>query len=157
MVIEYVRENISGKVLVFVNNQSTLHMLLNVKLHLLYKLAHQNSCYLGDWLLFSPTNEIEFQWMPSHLGFVINELANKLADTMPVGLFPFPQMTIVSGLRHNKALAVHEWHAYWQPFAASKDLMLKKKKKKLLPNAWDGKDKLVMHLAGDMVTFSRLT
>ena len=78
--------------------------------------------------------------MPSHLGFHINELADKAADTTPIGPFPAPHMTIASHIRDNKASIVSNWRATWLPFAECKALHLKKKKKVLLPNAWDGKD-----------------
>ena len=104
----------------------------------------------------SQENEVEFRWMLSHLGFAINELADKAADTSPIGPFPFPHPTIASRIRANKALAVHKWCDSWAPFAAAKALVLKKKKKILLPNAWDGKDKLFMQRAGDMVPLQGL-
>ena len=95
--------------------------------------------------------------MPSHLCFIINELVDKAAGVVPVGPFPFPQPTIVSRIRANKAAIVHEWREAWKPFAHAKALVLKKKKKILLPNAWDGKDKLLMKLSTDIIQFSCFT
>ena len=103
----------------------------------------------------SSNNDIEFHWMPSHLGFTINELADAAADTMPIGPFPAPNDTIVSRLCSNKANVVIEWRTSWAAFVHTKDLVLKKKKKAMLPNAWDGKSKAFMSLAQDMPQFSR--
>ena len=157
MAIEYIKEHVVGKVIVFIDNQSMMWSLLNVKPHSLFELSHQNSINLGSWLSMSGNNEVEFRWMPSHLGFSINELADKAAEAAPIGPFPFPKLTIASWIRENKASVVHEWRESWTPFANTKALMLKKKKKTLLPNAWDSKDKFFMKLAGDMVHYSQFT
>ena len=94
MAIEYVAKHIDGKVLVFINNQSTLKLLFTVKPHSLFEISRHNSIELGKWIAASPTNEIEFRWMPSHLGFHINKLADQAANSLPIGPFPAPHMTI---------------------------------------------------------------
>ena len=93
--------------------------------------------------------------MPSHLGFKVNELADQAADATPIGLFPVPHMTITSCIRTNKASVIHEWRNTWHPFAERKALCLKKNKKVLLPNAWDGKDKYFMRITGNPILYSR--
>ena len=94
---------------------------------------------------------------PSHLGFTLNELADKAAPTAPAGPFAFPRHTVASRLRLNRALVITEWRDKWLPFANSKALKLKKKKRVFLPNAWDGKGKQFIGLASDISTFSRFT
>ena len=113
MAIEYIAEHAAGKVLVFIDNLSTLKSLFNVKPHSLFELSRLNSISVGGWIAVSPENEVEFRWMPSHLGFNINELADKVADINPIGPFPLPHMTIASCIRDNKASIIHEWHAVW--------------------------------------------
>ena len=81
--------------------------------------------------------------MPSHLGFLLNELADKAAETAPIGPPAFPHHTLASRLWFNRSLVVTEWRTMWAAFAASKALKLKIIK----PNAWDGKGKqLQQHL-----------
>ena len=154
MAIEFISEHAKGKVLVFIDNQSTLKSLFNVKPHFLFELSRLNSIAIGGWISASPQNEVEFRWMPSHLGFDINELADKAADITPIGPFPALHMTIASCIQDNKASIIHEWRAFWQPFAERKALRLKNKKKVILPNAWDGKDKYFMKMTGNPVLFS---
>ena len=101
MAIAYTKEHILGKVIVFIDNQSTLKSLLNVKAHSLLKLSHLNSLEPNSWLLQSPDNEIEFRWIPSHLGLSINELADQMADVTPIGPFLYPRLSIVSRLHYN--------------------------------------------------------
>ena len=155
--IEYIVEHTQGDVLVFVDNQSTLKSLFNVMPHSLFELSRNNNSELGHWLAISPQNMIKFRWMPSHLGFHINELADKVAGSPPIGPFPAPHMTIASRVRDNKASIVHKWRHVWQTFAANKELRLKKKKKQILPNAWDGKSKFFMWLTQDMTQYSWFT
>ena len=95
--------------------------------------------------------------MPSHLGFHINELADKAAGSPPIGPFPTLHMTIASCLRDNRAAVVHKWRQVWQTFSANKELHLKKKKKEILPNAWDGKGKFFMRLSENMMQYSWFT
>ena len=155
--IEYIMHNVDGSAMVFIDNQATLKSLFNTNPHLVFELSRANCKSLGDWLAVSPTNNIEFQWMPSHLGFEINELADKAAEMTPIGPPPFPRHTLASRIRHNRSFLIAEWWGVWAPFAGTKAPKLKKKKKILLPNAWDGKGKQFISLAGDMVTFSRFT
>ena len=89
------------------------------------------------------------------MGFHINELADSLADVSIIG--PMPFHTIASHIRHNRSLAVTEWRKEWQTFAGRKELILKKKRKPILPHAWDGNGKQFIKLAGDIVTLSRFT
>ena len=103
------------------------------------------------------SNSIEFRWMPSHLGFHINELADSLADLPIIGPVPFPAHNIASRIRHNRSLAVLEWRKEWKTFADRKELKLKKKQKPMLPHAWDNNGKQFIKFAGDIVTFSRFT
>ena len=109
MAIEYIKESVVGKVVIFIDNQSTLWLHFNVKPHLLFEIVHQNSIDLGNWLSLLPDNEVKFRWMLSHLGFSINELADKAADVTPIGPFPFPTPTIASRIRANRAFIVHKW------------------------------------------------
>ena len=127
MAIEYLVEHTVGKVLVFIDNQSTLKSLFNVKPHLLFELSRCNSIELGRWISGLPQNEVEFHWMPSHIGFYVNELADKAADLPPIRPYPVPHMTIASHIRDNKAAVVKEWHQAWRSFSDTKDLCLKKK------------------------------
>ena len=92
--------------------------------------------------------------MPSHLGFQLNEDADKAAETAPIGPPDFPHHFIVSRLRMNRSLVINEWRLGWNIFAASKDLKLKKKKRPFLPNAWDGKGKQFCRMAQDISLFS---
>ena len=96
MAIEFITEYTQDKILIFIDNQSTLRSLFNVTPHLLFELSRLNSIAVGRWLAASPCNEVEFCWMPSHLGFHINELADKVADALLTGPFPAPHMTIAS-------------------------------------------------------------
>ena len=155
MAIEFITQQAHGKVIVFIDNQSTLKSLFNVAPHSLFELSQLNSIAMGGWITVSPQNEVEFCWMPSHLGFHVNELADKAVDATPIGPFPAPYMTIASCIRNNKASVIHEWCTLWQPFTACKALHLKKNKKVILPNAWDGKDKYFMRLTGHPVLYSR--
>ena len=155
--IKFVAHNVAGSVLVFVDNQATLKSLFNTRPHSAFELARENCRLMGDWTNSSHDNNIEFRWMPSHLGFEINELADKAADVTPIGPPPFPSHTIASRIRHNRSLVIFEWRQAWSMFANNKVLKLKKKKKPLLPNAWDGKGKQFISMAGDMITFSRFT
>ena len=155
MVIEYITDHIRGKILVFIDNQSTLKALFNVKHHSLFELARLNSIAMQKWIDSAPHNEIEFRWMPSHLGFHINKLADKAAGSLPIGPFPNPIETITSCIRHNRAAVVNKWRQAWRPFAVTKRLQLKFKKKQVLPNAWDSKSKIFMCHAHDIVTYSR--
>ena len=157
MAIEYIHENCTGKVIIFIDNQSMLRSIFNVKPHSLFELSRQNSITIGNWIRSSSDNNIEFCWMPSHLGFTINELADSAADSTPIGPFPAPNPTITSRIHSNKANVVIEWCTSWAAFARTKDLVLKKKKKAVLPNVWDGKSKAFMLLAQDMPQFSRFT
>ena len=159
--IEYVSTSVAGHVIVFIDNQATVKSILQVKPHSLFELSRQNSCNLQQWLTLSNGNQIEFHWIPSHLGFHINELADAAASTPPTGPFPAPLHSSSSRLCQNKAWVIAEWRAKWSAFAAAKLLTLKlkkqNKKKTLLPSTWNAKGKRFMMLAGDMVTFSQFT
>ena len=131
--------------------------LLNIWRNIIQAAYCSSSQIIADWLGRSQDNFIEFRWMPSHIGFHINELADSLADVSIIGPVPFPAHNIVSHIRHNRSLAVIEWRKEWQTFAKHKELILKKKRKPILLHAWDGNGKQFIKLAGDIVTFSRFT
>ena len=157
MAITYILDNCVGKVIIFVDNQSTLKSIFNVKPHSLFKTSRDNCRHIKTWLSKSHENQVEFRWIPSHLGFPLNELADKKAEQTPIGPLPFPSPTIASFLRQNRSDVVTQWRNKWTTFANSKALKLKINKKVVLPNAWDGKDKQFMSLAKDMSQFSRFT
>ena len=96
MAIEYIADHVHDKVIVFIDNQSTLKSLFNVAPHSLFELSRLNSIAIGRWVVASPSNTVEFRWMPSHLRFHINELADKAADITLIGPFPEPHMMIAS-------------------------------------------------------------
>ena len=135
--IEYIAHNLEGSIIFFIDNQSTLKLIFNTKSHLAFELSQNNCQYIGDWLGQSQNNSIEFRWMPSHLGFDINEHADLLADVPIIGPAPFPVHNIASRIRYNCALVVNEWRTTWAAFAERKDLKLKKKRKPMVPHAWD--------------------
>ena len=83
------------------------------------------------------------QWTSQLIGFI--------------GPAPFPAHTIALCIRLNRALAVKEWCTTWAAFADCKDLKLKKKKKSMMPHAWDNNGKQFITLAGDITTFSWFT
>ena len=120
-----------------------------------------NSFSLKHWIADNAANDIEFRWVPSHLGFRVNELANAAADSPPHGPFPTPVHTSASWLRLNKGKVIVEWRLKWASFTANKRLILKSKKgsKKriLLPDPWDAKGKKFMSMAGNITTFSCFT
>ena len=157
LAIEYITHNVTSSVMFFINNQSTLKSLFSTKPHSAFELSCINCQHVGDWLGWSPNNSIDFWRMPSHLGFKINELADQAADTTIIGPPPFPVHTIASRIWHNHALAISEWRSAWSTFAETKSLKLKKQHKLMLPNAWDGKGKEFISLAGDITTFSHFT
>ena len=95
--------------------------------------------------------------MPSHLGFHINELADSLADIPVIGPVQFPVHTVASRIRHNRALTVIEWRKDWAKFADRKELKLKKKRKTIMPHAWDNNGKQFLQLASNITSFSRFT
>ena len=94
--LEYITHNLDGLVLFFINNQSTLKLLFNMKPHSAFELSCTNSKFIGDWLGRSHANSIEFRWMPSHLGFDINERADQLTDIAIIGPPPVPAHNIAS-------------------------------------------------------------
>ena len=153
--IEYVARHLEGPTLFFIDNQSTLKLLFNTKPHLAFELARSNCQNIGKWLAKLPNNSIEFRWMPGHLGFDINEHADRLADVAVIGPPPFPAHNIASQIWQNRTLAVKEWRITWATFADCKELKLKKKWKVMLPHAWDSNGKQFITLAGDITTFSR--
>ena len=159
--IEYITASLIGRIIVFIDNQSMLKSMLQVNAHLLFELSHQNSHNLQCWLTSSDDNHVEFWWIPSHLGFRINELADTAANNPPIGPFPAPSHTASSRLCQNKVWVITEWQSKWSAFALTKPLTLKlkkkAKKKTLLPNTWNAKGKRFMTLAGSMVTFSQFT
>ena len=155
--IEYISASLAGCIIVFVDNQAMIKSILQVKSHSLFELSHQNSHNLQRWLESSNNNHIEFRWIPSHLGFCINELADAAVNNPPIGPSPALLLMLASRLHQNKAQVITEWQSKWSAFALTKSLTLKLKKKTLLPNAWNNKGKRFMTLAGDMVTFSRFT
>ena len=157
MAINYVGQNTKGSVIVFIDNQLTLKAMFKVTAHSAFELARDNSQIIQNWLSMDGNNQIKFRWVPSHLGFAINELADKAADVTPVGPFPQPKHNIASRLRHNKSLTITEWRANWSKFTANKRLKLKKKKKAMQPNCWEGKGNQFMNNADNMETFSRFT
>ena len=118
--IDYIAHNAIGKVIVFINNQATIKLLFNTKPHSLFELSQQNCQSMGTWRIASPYNVAEFRWVPSHLGFSINELADM--DVVPIGLYPFPQHTIASRIRFNRSLVIIEWRNIWSIFANMKAL-----------------------------------
>ena len=79
--IDYILDNIQGQVLMFIDNQATLKSLFSTKPHTAFQLALSNCKNMFKWLSLSPDNTIEFRWMPSHLGFPLNELADKAVKT----------------------------------------------------------------------------
>ena len=95
--------------------------------------------------------------MPSHLGFALNELADKAAEVTPIGPPPFPRNTLASRIRFNRSLVITEWRTVWTTFADMKALKLKKKKQHFAPNAWDGKGKQFTRLLSDITMFSHFT
>ena len=159
--IEYISTSIVGCVIVFIDNQATIKSILQVKSHSLFEISHQNSHNLQQWLESSNNNHIEFRWVPSHLGFHINELADAAAGNPPIGPLLAPLHSSSSRLHQNKGRVIAKWRLKWSTFAATKLLTLKLKKKNkkttLLPNAWNAKGKRFMTLAGDMVAFSQFT
>ena len=155
--MEYMAQHHTGQVLFFIDNQSTLKSMFTTRPHSAFEIAKRNCQVIADWLRRSPDNAIEFQWMPSHIGFHINELADSLADEPIIGPRLPPVHNIASRIRLNRSLAVTEWRQEWRLFAGRKELVLKKKNKPILPHAWDGKGKQFIKLAGDIVTLSRFT
>ena len=155
--IEYIAENIHGSVIMFIDNQATLRSLFSTKPHMSFHISLANCKAMARWLAASPDHRIEFRWMPSHLGFPLNELADIAAEQSPEGPHALPQQLIASRIRHNRSLVVNEWRHVWRPFANSKELKLKKKNKPYIPNAWDGKGKQFTKLANDITLFSRFT
>ena len=137
--IDYITSNIAGAVIMFIDNQAALKSLFTTRPHSLFELSRMNCASVGRWLTASPNNTMEFCWMPSHLGFPINELADKLAGDRLIGPPPFLWHTLASRTHHNRSLVVTEWQDKWHTFADTKVLKLKKKKKAMLPNVWDGK------------------
>lgn len=112
---------------------------------------------IKEWLAKDNSNHIEFRWVPSHIGFPINKLADSAAGSKPVGPFPYPIETIASRIRRNHGLVISEWRPKWHKFISSKQLHLKKKQKPLLPNCWDGKGKIFITTANTIEMFSRFT
>ena len=152
--IVYLAGHHTGHILFFINNQATIKSLFNTKPHSAFELSKDNCQIIGDWLSASPTNRIEIRWMPSHLGFGINEMADSLADQKVTGPAPFPAHNIASRIRHNRSLAIQEWRAEWRNFATTKALTLKKKKKAIMPHAWDSNGKQFVKLAEDITLYS---
>ena len=107
--IEYILQQVQGLVIVFIDNQATLKSLFNTKPHSVFELSRDNCNYLGDWLAKSLLNTAEFWWIPSHLGFTINVLADKAANISLIGPFPFLRHTIASRIWHNRGLVVSKW------------------------------------------------
>ena len=126
--IEYISEHLHGAVLMFIDNQATLHSLFSTKPHTAFSISLSNCKAMATWISDSPDNCIEFRWMPSHLGFPLNELADKAAEHMPAGPHAFPQHSMASRIRLNRSLIINEWRQSWRPFNASKELQLKKKR-----------------------------
>ena len=156
--IHYMAQNVRGQVLVFIDNQATLKSLFSTKPHTAFALSLNNCKTMDAWLASSADNMAKFRWMPSHLGFPLNELADKATKFTPIGPPAFPHHTLASRLCMNWAFVITEWCSMWNVFAASKALKLKKKNKSLYqPNVWDGKGKQFSHLAADIMTFSQFT
>ena len=155
--IEYLALHHTGPILFFIDNQSMLKSLFNTKPHSAFDISKHNCQIITDWLCLSSANSIEFRCMPSHIGFNINELADALADVPIIGPKPWPALNIAARIRHNRSLAVVEWRKEWQPFANRTALVLKKKRKVIMPQAWDGQGKQFLKQAGDIVTLSRFT
>ena len=155
--IDYIVDNTQGPVLMFIDNQATLRSLFSTKLHTAFQLALMNSKNMFKWVSLAPDNMIEFRWMPCHLGFALNELADKAAEQTPIGPPAFPHHSLASLLRKNRSLVINEWRLGWHIFAESKELKLKKKKCLYMPNAWDGKGKQFTKLAHNITLFSRFT
>ena len=155
--IHYIAQHLNGPIIVFIDNQATLKSLFTTKPHTAFAMSLDNCKTIGSWLADAPDNTIDFRWMPSHLGFALNELADKLAEVVPIGPPPFPHHMIASRLRLNKAYVIMEWRQNWTAFTQTKALALKKKKQRFLPNAWDGKGKQFIKLMPGIATFSRFT
>ena len=94
--IEYMAHHHTGRILFFIDNQSTLKSLFTTKPHSAFELSKSNCQIIADWIAQSPVNSVEFQWMPSHLGFHINKMADSLADVPVIGPVPFPAHNIAS-------------------------------------------------------------
>ena len=155
--IEYTSEYVHGLVLMFIDNQATLRSLFSMKPHTAFHTSLANCKAMAKWLSASQENCVEFRWLPSHLGFWLNELADTAVEHPPAGPPVLPCHSIVSRIRHNHSLVINEWRQHWQAFAASKELKLKKKKRPYMRNAWDGKGKQFIKLATDISLFSRFT
>ena len=155
--MNYMAQHHTGRVLFFIDNQATVKSLFTTSPHSAFEIAKHNCQIIADWLGRLPNNSIEFRWMPSHLGFHINELADALADVPIIGPRLLPAHNIASRIRYNRSLTIKEWRRDWQLFAVRKELALKKKKKPILPQVWDGKGKQFIKLAGDIVTLSCFT
>ena len=99
--IDYIAQHLQGPVLVLIDNQATLKSLFSTKPHTAFSLSLNNCEAMADWPSSSSDNYAEFRWMLSHLGFELNELADKAAVTTPVGPPAFPHHTLASKLRCN--------------------------------------------------------
>lgn len=96
MAIVHISQQVMGPVIIFIDNQATLKSLFNTKPHSAFELSLANCKILGDCITQSQINTAKFRWIPSHLGFPINKLADAAAEANLIGPFPFPQHTIAS-------------------------------------------------------------
>ena len=90
--IEYITISLTGRVIVFIDNQSTIHSILNVKAHSLFELSRKNNHFLWHWIDSNVNNNIKFCWVPSHLGFCINKLADSAANSPHILLLLTPHL-----------------------------------------------------------------
>ena len=113
---------------------------------------------IHKWLIRHIDNFIKIVWVPSHAGFELNEHADFSMKLHFIRPAPPKAPSLSSTIKENKAHAVAAWCAKFEIFQRSKQLIIKKNKKVVLPSAWNSASNRFLCMMNDNPTLvSRLT
>ena len=137
LAILFITQNIKGQTTLFIDNKAVIQTISRLHPHHSHhEVLHINSL-VHTWLEMDITNSLTIVWVPSHLGFVLNKHADKSMKEAFIGPAPSRTVSLNSAIKEHKAKAVTAWRQQFSQFQNHKPLVLKRKRKPILPSAWN--------------------
>ena len=158
MAVQYITSNITGRVVLFIDNKSVIQTLSRLHPHNGQHEALRINDMIYVWLNAAIINRIEIVWVPSHSGFALNEHADRSMKSPFIGPVPPKAPSLSSAIRANKTQAVLSWRLQFAVFQSRKRLLLRKNKKPVLPSTWNAaSNRFIMTMNDNPTLVSRFT